>query len=44
MGRKSDAIAEFQQVRGRLAAARTAYDRRALADSLDGLARLGAKP
>jgi len=44
MGRKSDAIAEFQQVRGRLAAARTAYDRHALADSLDGLARLGAKP
>jgi tetratricopeptide (TPR) repeat protein len=42
MGRK--AIAEFQQVRDRLAAARTAYDRHTLADSLDGLARLGAKP
>jgi tetratricopeptide (TPR) repeat protein len=44
MGRKAEAIAEFQQVRDRLAAARTAYDRRTLADSLDGLARLGAKP
>jgi len=44
MGRKGEAIAEFQAVRGRLAAARTAYDRRTLADSLDGLARLGAKP
>jgi len=44
MGRKDDAIAEFRQVRSRLAAARTAYDRRTLSDSLDGLARLGAKP
>jgi tetratricopeptide (TPR) repeat protein len=44
MGRKGEAIAEFQAVRGRLAAARTAYDRHTLADSLNGLARLGAKP
>jgi hypothetical protein len=44
MGRKGEAIAEFQAVRGRLTAARTAYDRRTLADSLDGLARLGARP
>ena len=44
MGRKVEAIAEFQEVRDRLAAARTAYDRRTLRDSLDGLARLGAKP
>jgi tetratricopeptide (TPR) repeat protein len=44
MGRKGEAIAEYQQVRDRLAAARTAYDRRTLAEGLDGLARLGAKP
>jgi tetratricopeptide (TPR) repeat protein len=44
MGRKAEAIAEFQQARDWLAAARTAYDRRMLADSLVGLERLGAKP
>jgi len=44
MGRKDDAITEFREVRDLLTSARTAYDRRTLADSLGGLDRLGRTP